>query len=53
MDNKTIESSDDTTPADMDKCGNIEEDDKKEITEKNDDEGIIHKVFIEYEKEIN
>ena len=50
LDKLTIESTDDTTPSEMKKCVNNEEDYKKEITSENEDEGLIHIVCIEYEK---
>ena len=34
-------------------CVNNEDDDEKEITSENEDEGVIHRVIIEYEKETN
>ena len=37
----------------MQKCVNIKEDDKKEITAENKDEVLIHRVSTQYEKETN
>ena len=48
LDKVTIEIPDDTTPAEMLKCVNNEEDDKKKITSENEDEGVIHRVSTEY-----
>ena len=50
LDKVTIEIPDDTTPANMQKCVNIKEDDKKEITAENEYEGVIHRVSTQYEK---
>ena len=53
MDKVTIEIPDDTTLADMEKWINNEEDDKKEITADSEDEGVIHRISKEYEKDTN
>ena len=53
LDKVTIEIPDDTTPAEMEKCVNNEEDDKDEIKADNEDEGIIHRVSTEQKKENN
>ena len=53
LDKVKIERPDDTTPAEMEKCVNNEEDDKKEITAENEYEGVIHIFSTEYEKETN
>ena len=37
----------------MEKCVNNEDDDKKEITTQNEDEGVIHRDITEYEKDTN
>ena len=37
----------------MEKCVDNEEDVKTEITAENEDEGVIHTVIIQYEKENN
>ena len=37
----------------MEKCVNNKEDDKKEITSENEDEGVIHRDITEYKKETN
>ena len=50
MDKVPIEIPDDTTRAEMEKCVNIEDDDKKEITEENEYEGVIHRVITDDEK---
>ena len=41
---------DDTSPVDMEEGLNNEDDDEKEITVENEDEGEIHRNIIEYEK---
>ena len=43
----TIEIPDDKIPAEMEKCVNNEEDDEKEITAENEDEGVICIDIIE------
>ena len=53
MDKVTIESPYYTTPADMEKCVNNEEDENKEFTAENEDEGVIHRVSKQNEKETN
>ena len=45
------EFSDDTTPSEMEEYVNNEDDDEKEITEKNEYECVIHIDIIEYEKD--
>ena len=50
LDNVTIESPYDTTPIDMEKYVNNEDDNKKEITSENEDEGVIHINITENEK---
>ena len=53
FDKAKIEIPDYTTPDEIEKFVNNEEDDKKEITAENEDEGVIHRVITEYGKEIN
>ena len=51
--NKVIEKClDDTTPAEMEKCVNNEDDEDKEKTE-NKNGGVIHRYITENEKETN
>ena len=42
LDKVTIEIPDDTIPTETEKCVNNEDDDEKEITSDNEDEGVIH-----------
>ena len=43
LDNVTIESLDGKTPSEMEKCVNNEDEDKKQITSENENEGVIYR----------